>query len=117
MMDVKSSMATRHINHHIYIKISHKEMNTISTLLIFTICNSAALFYGTSNILPVLASDNITFKHTNNSGNTIANINCTNFQYNVSCRSVCKPPQQVCPSQASPNDTSVYNGLGQLQKH
>ncbi len=88
---------------------------TLMLLLILTICSSAALFYSTNDMLMVFASNN-TFKHTNVSDNTTANINCANFQYNVSCRSVCKPPQQACPSQASPNDTSAYNTLKQLQK-
>ena len=91
-------------------------MHITLILLIFTVCN-LALFYGTNDILTVFATNNITFKHLNGSDNTTTNINCTNFQYNVSCRSVCKPPQQVCPSQSSPNNTSAYNTLRQLQKH
>ncbi|TLX91956.1 MAG: hypothetical protein E6K94_01620 [Thaumarchaeota archaeon] len=62
-------------------------------------------------------SNNSNSKHSNASDNTTANINCTNFQYNVSCRTVCKPSEQVCPSQAGPNSTSTYSTLGRLQEH
>jgi hypothetical protein len=94
-------------------------MHPTLILLLFTVGNSgAALFYDSNNdILTVFTNNNSTFKYTNASFNTTTNINCTNFQYNVSCRSLCKPPQQVCPSQAGPNSTSAYNTFRKLQQH
>lgn len=61
-----------------------------------------------------VGNDN-TSKHSTARDNTTANINCTNFQYNVSCRTICIPPEQVCPSQTGPNSTSAYSTLGRLQ--
>jgi len=94
-------------------------MHPVLILLLFTIGNSGgALFYGSNNdILTIFTGNNSTFKYIDGSDNTTTNINCTNFQYNISCRSLCKPPQQVCPSQEGPNSTSAYNALRQLQKH
>ena len=66
-------------------------------------------------MLMVFASNN-TFKHTNVSDNTTANINCANFQYNVSWQICMQTTAQACPSQASPNDTSAYNTLKQASK-
>jgi hypothetical protein len=103
-------------------------MHPTLILLVFTVCNSAALFYGTNDVLTVFASNNSTFNHTNASNNTTAkntslynaNINCTDF-HSLSCRlPSCdiKPMQQGCPLQATKaNSTSAYNTLRQLQKH
>ena len=102
-------------------------MHSSLILLVFTVCNSAALFYGTNDMLAVFASNNSTLNHNNTSKNTTAkdtslynaNINCTNF-HSLSCRlpsCEIEPRQQGCPLQATkPNSTSAYNTLRQLQK-
>ena len=89
---------------------------TLMLLLILTICSSLPSILHTLNDMLMVFASNNTFKHTNVSDNTTANINCANFHTKVSCKSVCKPLQQTGPSQASPNDTSAYNTLKQLQK-